>query len=67
MQLETSHKSEAALSQLGCSTVSKVNLHRVGGLPVLQLVPFSGKCDRALRMRIIPDAVPILVCLSSRL
>lgn len=67
MQLETSNKSEAALSQLGCSTVSKVNLNRVGGLPVSQLVPFSGKCDCTLRMRIIPDVVPILVYLSSRL
>lgn len=67
MQLETSNKSEAVLSQLGSSTVRKVNLNRVGGLPVSQLVPVFGKHGRALRMRIIPDAVPISVCLSSRL
>lgn len=67
MQLETSNKSKAVLSQLGSSTVRKVNLNRVGGLPVSQLVPVFGKHGRALRMRIIPDAVPISVCLSSRL
>lgn len=67
MQLETSDKSEAALSQLGSSTVSKVNLNRVGVLPVSQSVPVFGKRDRALRMRIISDTVPISVCLSSRL
>lgn len=67
MQLEPSNKSEAALSQLGCSTVNKVSLNRAGGLPVSQLVPGFGKCDRALGMRIIPGVVPISVCLSSRL
>lgn len=65
MHLETSNKSEASLNQLGSSTVSKVNLNRVGGLPVSQLVPVFGKGDRALRVRIILDAVPISVCLSS--
>lgn len=65
MHLETSNKSEASLNQLGSSTVSKVNLNRVGGLPVSQLVPVFGKGDHALRVRIILGAVPISVCLSS--